>query len=92
ILLLACSQLLWRDLLAMDVHRSRAECMLRLGDIHKRCNDLLKAVGPLGNCKDLCLKGHHRQNRLYRLMKGWQVLAEDVHQQHRENLVKLAEL
>ncbi|KAJ7896686.1 hypothetical protein B0H14DRAFT_3124887 [Mycena olivaceomarginata] len=28
----------------MDVHRSRAECMLRLGDISSRCGDLLKAV------------------------------------------------
>jgi tetratricopeptide (TPR) repeat protein len=28
----------------MDVHRSRAECMLRLGDISKRHGDLLKAV------------------------------------------------
>jgi tetratricopeptide (TPR) repeat protein len=28
----------------MDVHRSRAECMLRLGDISKGCSDLLKAV------------------------------------------------
>jgi tetratricopeptide (TPR) repeat protein len=28
----------------MDVHRSRAECMVRLGDISNRCGDLLKAV------------------------------------------------
>jgi tetratricopeptide (TPR) repeat protein len=28
----------------MDVHRSRAECMLRLGDISRRHGDLLKAV------------------------------------------------
>jgi hypothetical protein len=28
----------------MDVHRSRAECMLRLGDIAKGCSDLLKAM------------------------------------------------
>ncbi|KAJ7609339.1 hypothetical protein DFH06DRAFT_1148459 [Mycena polygramma] len=28
----------------MDVHRSRAECMLHLGDIAKGCGDFLKAV------------------------------------------------
>ncbi|KAJ7907814.1 hypothetical protein B0H13DRAFT_2499911 [Mycena leptocephala] len=28
----------------MDVHRSRAECMLRLGDFSKRSNDLRKAI------------------------------------------------
>jgi hypothetical protein len=28
----------------MDVHQSRAECMIRLGDISSRCGDLLKAV------------------------------------------------
>jgi hypothetical protein len=28
----------------MDVHRSRAECMLRLGDISKRHDNLLRAV------------------------------------------------
>jgi tetratricopeptide (TPR) repeat protein len=28
----------------MDVHQSRAECMLRLGDISNRCGDLLQAV------------------------------------------------
>jgi tetratricopeptide (TPR) repeat protein len=28
----------------MDVHQSRAECMLRLGDTSGRCGDLLKAV------------------------------------------------
>ncbi|KAJ7469517.1 hypothetical protein FB451DRAFT_1476337 [Mycena latifolia] len=29
----------------MDIHRSRAECMLPLGDIAKECGDLVKAVG-----------------------------------------------
>jgi tetratricopeptide (TPR) repeat protein len=28
----------------MDVHKSRAECMLRLGDISNKCGDQLKAV------------------------------------------------
>jgi hypothetical protein len=28
----------------MDVHRSRAECMVRLGDISNQCGDLLRAV------------------------------------------------
>ncbi|KAJ7443277.1 hypothetical protein FB451DRAFT_1437664, partial [Mycena latifolia] len=29
----------------MDIHRSRADCMLRLGDIAKQSGDLIKAVG-----------------------------------------------
>ncbi|KAJ7444714.1 hypothetical protein FB451DRAFT_1413105 [Mycena latifolia] len=29
----------------MDIHRSRADCMLRLGDIAKQTGDLVKAVG-----------------------------------------------
>ncbi|KAJ7469555.1 hypothetical protein FB451DRAFT_1476388 [Mycena latifolia] len=29
----------------MDIHRSRADCMLRLGDIAKQSGDLVKAVG-----------------------------------------------
>ncbi|KAJ7801048.1 hypothetical protein B0H14DRAFT_2897239 [Mycena olivaceomarginata] len=59
ILLLACSRLLWRDLLQwMCIAAER-----------NACSDLGIFT------RDLCLRGHHRQNRLYRLMKGWQVLA-----------------
>ncbi|KAJ7818235.1 hypothetical protein B0H14DRAFT_2840505 [Mycena olivaceomarginata] len=67
ILLLACSRLLWRDLLQwMCIAAER-----------NACSDL-GMQWAIGKLQDLCLKGHHRQNRLYRLIKGWQVLARII--------------
>ncbi|KAJ7462439.1 hypothetical protein FB451DRAFT_1404242 [Mycena latifolia] len=37
----------------MDIHRSRADCMLRLGDIAKQSRDLVKAVGLWKNARPL---------------------------------------
>ncbi|KAJ7818167.1 hypothetical protein B0H14DRAFT_3147938, partial [Mycena olivaceomarginata] len=76
---------------AMDVHRSRAECMLRLGDIHKRCNDLLKAVGHWETARPL-FKRSSQAKQIVQIDERLASVGEDVHQQHRENLVKLAEL
>ncbi|KAJ7896649.1 hypothetical protein B0H14DRAFT_450539 [Mycena olivaceomarginata] len=46
----------------MDVHRSRAECMIRLGDISSRHGDLLKAVELWESARPLfersCQTGH----------------------------------
>ncbi|KAJ7840576.1 hypothetical protein B0H14DRAFT_2785172 [Mycena olivaceomarginata] len=74
ILLLACSRLLWRDLLRwMCIAAERNAC----SDLGIFTRDAMTCWGQwaIGKLQDLCLKGHHRQNRLYRLMKGWQVLA-----------------
>ncbi|KAJ7794283.1 hypothetical protein B0H14DRAFT_3159142 [Mycena olivaceomarginata] len=76
---------------AMDVHRSRAECMLRLGDIHKRCNDLLKAVGHWETARPL-FKRSSQAKQIVQIDEMLASVGKDVHQQHRENLVKLAEL
>ncbi|KAJ7821097.1 hypothetical protein B0H14DRAFT_1336491 [Mycena olivaceomarginata] len=76
---------------AMDVHRSRAECMLRLGDIHKRCNDLLKAVGHWETARPL-FKRSSQAKQIVQIDERLASVGKDVHQQHRENLVKLAEL
>ncbi|KAJ7821123.1 hypothetical protein B0H14DRAFT_1337019 [Mycena olivaceomarginata] len=75
----------------MDVHHSRAECMLRLGDIHKRCNDLLKAVGHWETARPL-FKRSSQAKQIVQIDERLASVGKDVHQQHRENLVKLAEL
>ncbi|KAJ7787361.1 hypothetical protein B0H14DRAFT_2537491, partial [Mycena olivaceomarginata] len=76
---------------AMDVHHSRAECMLRLGDIHKRCNDLLGAVGHWETARPLFTRSSQAK-QIVQIDERLASVGEDVHQQHRENLVKLAEL
>ncbi|KAJ7888472.1 P-loop containing nucleoside triphosphate hydrolase protein [Mycena leptocephala] len=75
----------------MDVHCSRAECMLQLGDIFKAHGNLLKAVEfwdaarPLFKCSSQAKQVQHIDNRLANISK-------DVLEQHRNNLAHLAEL
>jgi tetratricopeptide (TPR) repeat protein len=75
----------------MDVHRSRAECMLQLGDISKGHGDLLKAVEfwttarPLFEQSSQAKQVKHINHRLADV-------SEDVLEQHRKNLAHLAEL
>jgi hypothetical protein len=75
----------------MDVHRSRAECMLRLGDISMRHGNLLKAVEfwgaarPLFECSSQAKQVQHLNERLAGIN-------EDMLEQHRNNLAHLAEL
>jgi hypothetical protein len=59
----------------MDVHCSRAECILQLGDISKGHGDLLKAV-ELWTTQGHCLNSPHRPNNLKILIKGWLVLVK----------------
>jgi tetratricopeptide (TPR) repeat protein len=59
----------------MDVHSSRAECMLRLGDISKMRSDLFKAVGLWEKARPLFERSLQR-NKFNRLMKGWVVSAK----------------
>jgi tetratricopeptide (TPR) repeat protein len=75
----------------MDVHRSRAECMLRLGDISKGEDDLLKAVELWTAARPL----FERSSQAKQVENIDQRLAgvdEDVLERHRENLAHLAEL
>jgi hypothetical protein len=75
----------------MDVHRSRAECMLRFGDISMRHGDLLKAVEfweaarPLFERSSQAKQVQHIDERVANI-------SEDVLKQHRHNLARLAEL
>jgi tetratricopeptide (TPR) repeat protein len=75
----------------MDVHCSRAECMLRLGDISKGHGDLLKAVEfwerarPLFECSSQAKEVQHINERLTGI-------SDDVLEQHINNLARLAEL
>jgi hypothetical protein len=73
-----------------DVHRSRAECMLRLGDISMGHGDLLKAMEfwdgarPLFERSSQAKQAHGIDDRLAGIR-------EDVLEQHRNNLACLAE-
>ncbi|KAJ7894081.1 hypothetical protein B0H13DRAFT_1886053 [Mycena leptocephala] len=75
----------------MDVHRSRAECMLRFGDISMGHSDLLKAVEfwerarPLFEHSSQAKQVQHIDERVANITK-------DVLEQHRNTLARLAEL
>ncbi|KAJ7864376.1 hypothetical protein B0H13DRAFT_1899176 [Mycena leptocephala] len=75
----------------MDIHRSRAECMLRLGDISMGHGDPLKAVEfwevarPLFECSLQTKQVHGIDERIANI-------SEDLLEQHRNNLAHLAEL
>lgn len=75
----------------MDVHRSRADCMLRLGDIFMRHGNLLKAVQlwetarPLFECS---LQAKQVENVNERLAS----MNHNVLEHHRANSVCLAPL
>ncbi|KAJ7866295.1 hypothetical protein B0H13DRAFT_2066949 [Mycena leptocephala] len=73
----------------MDVHRSRAECMLQLGDISKGHGDLLKAVELWTTARPL----FEKSSQAKQVEKIDHRLAdEDVLEKHRTNLARLAEL
>jgi tetratricopeptide (TPR) repeat protein len=75
----------------MDIHRSRAECMLRLGDIFMGHGNPSKAVEfwerarPLFECSSQVKQVQHINERLAGI-------SEDVLEQHRNNLAHLTEL
>ncbi|KAJ7035328.1 hypothetical protein C8F04DRAFT_1233758 [Mycena alexandri] len=75
----------------MDVHRSRAECIIRLGDISKKNGDLLKALELWETARPL----FERSSQVKRVQDIDERLAgidEEVKEQHRINLAQLAEL
>ncbi|KAJ7820221.1 hypothetical protein B0H14DRAFT_1346542 [Mycena olivaceomarginata] len=75
----------------MDVHQSRAECMLRLGDIAKGCGDLLKAMTlwntarPLFECSSQAQQVEHIDHRIASVSRDAQI-------QYRKHITHLAEL
>jgi hypothetical protein len=76
---------------AMDVHRNRAECMLRLAEISKEHNDLLKAVEFWETARPLFEQSSQSKQVEYvdECLAG---VGKDVLEQHRLNLARLAEL
>ncbi|KAJ7030855.1 hypothetical protein C8F04DRAFT_1365443 [Mycena alexandri] len=75
----------------MDVNQSRAECIIRLGDISKKNADLLKALElyesarPLFECASQVKQVQDIDERLAEI-------SEDIKKQHQINLAQLAEL
>ncbi|KAJ7696655.1 hypothetical protein B0H16DRAFT_1841143 [Mycena metata] len=75
----------------MDVHRSRAECMIRLGDIAKKNGDLLKALELWETARPL-LECSSQAKRVQDIDERIGVISEEVKEQHQKNLTHLAEL
>jgi tetratricopeptide (TPR) repeat protein len=75
----------------MDVHRSRAECMLRLGDISNCCGDLLKALELWETARPL-FERSSQAKLVEHIDRRLASVGEDVLQQHRQNLTRIAEI
>ncbi|KAJ7791924.1 hypothetical protein B0H13DRAFT_1935842 [Mycena leptocephala] len=75
----------------MDVHRSRAECMLRLGDISKGHGDLLKAVEFWEVARPLFERSSQAKQVQY-IDERVTAISKDVLEQYRNNLAHLAKL
>jgi hypothetical protein len=75
----------------MDVHRSRAECMIRLGDISSRCGDLLKAV-ELGESVRPLFERSSQANEVQCVDERLSRVGSNVLEHHRENIAHLVKL
>jgi predicted negative regulator of RcsB-dependent stress response len=73
----------------MDVHRSRAECMLRLGDICQQHNNLFEAIEHWNTARPL-FERSSQVNQIVNIDKKLASVSADVLEQHRNNLVHLA--
>ncbi|KAJ7854102.1 hypothetical protein B0H14DRAFT_3652247 [Mycena olivaceomarginata] len=75
----------------MDVHCSRAECMLRLGDISKSHGDQLKAV-ELWTPTRALFERSSQAKQVRCVDERLAGIGSDVLEQHKENLAHLVEL
>jgi tetratricopeptide (TPR) repeat protein len=75
----------------MDVHHSRAECMLRFGDISMEHGDLLKAVEFWERARPLFEHSSQAKQVQY-INERLAGISKDVLEQHRNNLARLVEL
>jgi hypothetical protein len=73
----------------MDIHRSRAECMLHLGDISKGHGDFLTAL-KLWETAKLLFERSSQAKQVEDIAARLASVAEDVLEQHRMNLAHLA--
>jgi tetratricopeptide (TPR) repeat protein len=75
----------------MDVHHSRAECMLQLGDISKAYGNLLKAVELWDAAKPL-FERSSQTKQIEAIDERIASVGKDVLEQHRTNLAHLVEI
>ncbi|KAJ7719500.1 hypothetical protein B0H16DRAFT_1700224 [Mycena metata] len=75
----------------MDVHRSRAQCMIRLGDIAQKNDDFLRALALWETARPL-FERSSQVKRVYDIDERLSGIGEEVKEQHRMNLIHLAEL
>ncbi|KAJ7035194.1 hypothetical protein C8F04DRAFT_1345746 [Mycena alexandri] len=75
----------------MDVHRSRAECMIRLGDISNKHGDFLKALELWEQARPL-FERSSQAKRVQHIDERLVGIGEDIKEQHQRNLDRLAEL
>ncbi|KAJ7787771.1 hypothetical protein B0H14DRAFT_3579018 [Mycena olivaceomarginata] len=75
----------------MDVHRSRAECMLRLGDILKSHSDMLKAVELWTTARPL-FERSSQAKQVQCVDERLAGIGNDVLEQHKKNIAHLVEL
>ncbi|KAJ7736855.1 hypothetical protein B0H16DRAFT_110174 [Mycena metata] len=76
---------------SMDVHRSRAECMIRLGDLSKKHGDSLKALEFWETAKPL-FERSSQSKRVRDIDERLDEVDENVKEQYRRNLAQLTEL
>ncbi|KAF8181170.1 hypothetical protein K438DRAFT_1188402 [Mycena galopus ATCC 62051] len=75
----------------MDIHRSRAECMLRLGEISNGHGDLLKAVEFWEAARSL-FERSSQSKQVEKIDERLASVGEDMKEQHIKKLAHLAEL
>ncbi|KAJ7037320.1 hypothetical protein C8F04DRAFT_1180726 [Mycena alexandri] len=75
----------------MDVHRSRAECMIRLGNISKKNSDFLRAVELWETAKPL-FKRSSQLKQIQDIDRRLDKMGEDMKKQHQRNIAQLTEL
>ncbi|KAJ7732131.1 hypothetical protein B0H16DRAFT_1696462 [Mycena metata] len=75
----------------MDVHRSRAECMIRLGDISKKNSDLLKALELWEMARPL-FERSSQTKQVQDIDERVAGIGDELKEQHRLNLARLANI
>ncbi|KAJ7719110.1 hypothetical protein B0H16DRAFT_1607378 [Mycena metata] len=75
----------------MDIHRSRAECMIRLGDISEKNRDSLNALELWEMARPL-FKRSLQMKQIQAIDERVSKVNQDVKEQHQRNLARLAEL
>jgi tetratricopeptide (TPR) repeat protein len=76
---------------AMDIHRSRAECMLRLGDISKGHSDLLKSVELWETARPL-FERSSQTKQIESIDERLAGVRANILEQHHRNFTRLAEI